>query len=124
MGMGGDMDLLDKCPDCDKHYDVGDWPFPCGGLGHAPGPFYTGDAQLSDADKVVIYENPTTGTYHVPGRADRPINPKYEAAGYVVRRELSTVSDIKRFEKEKNLISEAVHYDRNSARAERDTNSV
>jgi len=113
------MAYLDKCPDCDKHFDIGDWPFPCGGLGHAPGPFYSGDAQLAEKDKVVIDYNPRTGVTHTPGRNDRPMHPKKVADGFI-RQKLNTINDIKRFEKQSGKVNEAVHYYKNSARAERD----
>lgn len=110
------------CPDCGKHIEIGDWPYGCAGMGHAPGPFYTGDAQLHDSDKVVIDYNPRTNVTHIPGRADKPMHPKKAADGFI-RKTLDTISDIKRFEKSSGKISEAVHYYKNSHRAEKDTNS-
>src|SRR5262245_58364600 len=108
------------CPDCGKHYDVGDWPFPCAGLGHQPGAFWSGDAAIHSAERVVIYENPRTGEIRIPGRADRPVPAKYAQEGYE-RRELHTFADIRRVEEAKGLIHEQSNYDTNSATADRDT---
>lgn len=110
------------CPDCGKHYETGDWPYPCAGMGHFPGPFWTGDAQIHQQEKVVVYENPRTGEVRIPGRADRPIPEKYMAEGYQ-RRELHTPAAIRHLEKTQGVIHERSHYDANSARADRDTNS-
>jgi hypothetical protein len=110
------------CSDCGKHYECGDWPFPCAGLGHDPGSFWAGDAQLHSSEKVVINRNIHTGQVTIPGRADRPLHPK-RAAGYV-RETLDSVSDIRRVEKQTGLIHERSHYDANSALADKDTGSV
>lgn len=108
------------CNRCKQVVGIGDWPFCPHGK---PGPFYTGDAQLSPADKVVIDYNPRTGITHIPGRNDRPLHPKKAADGFV-RQTLDTVNDIKRFEKRTGRISEALNYNKNSVKAERDTNSI
>ena len=109
------------CTDCGKHYEVGDWPFPCAGLGHAPGSFWTGDAQLHPSEKVVIHEGPN-GEIKIPGRGDRPMHPKLAAEGYV-RRELNTISEVREVERKTGLRHERSHYDLNSARADRDLGS-
>jgi hypothetical protein len=109
------------CPDCGKHYDVGDWPFPCAGLGHSPGSFWTGDAQVHTSEKVVVYEGPS-GDVKIPGRGDRPIHPKLAAEGYV-RRELDSISDVRKVERKTGLIHERSNYDAHSAAADRDTSS-
>src|SRR5262245_58449697 len=106
------------CPDCGKHYDIGDWPFPCVGLGHAPGSFWNGDAQIHSSEKVVVYER--NGQIRIPGRADRPMHPKYKAEGWE-RKELNTVSEIRRVERLTGTIHEQSNYDKNSAAADRDT---
>jgi hypothetical protein len=105
------------CPDCGKHYDIGDWPYPCAGLGH-DGSLCKGDAQIHSSEKVVVYER--DGQIRIPGRADRPMHPKYKAEGWE-RRELNTVADIRRVEKLTGTIHERSQYDKNSAAADRDT---
>jgi hypothetical protein len=110
------------CPDCGKHYDIGDWPFPCAGLGHTPGPYWTHDAQIHTSEKVTVYENVHTGDVKIPGRSDRPLHPKLAAEGYV-RKTLDTPSQIRQLEQKKNLIHERSNYNRNSTQAEKDTGS-
>lgn len=113
---------MDICPDCGKHIDIGDWPFACAGLGHElKGTFWSGDSAIHQSEKVVVYRAPD-GSVKVPGRADRPMHPKLEAAGYV-RETLDTVSAVRRVEKETGLIHERSNYDQNSAKADKDTNS-
>ncbi len=111
------------CSDCGKDLDIGDWPFACHGRGHDLGPFWRGDANVHSSDKVVIYENPATGDIRIPGRADRPMHPKYEAAGYQ-RKTLDTISQIREVEQKKNLIHEGLNYSTNSAQADKDTGSI
>jgi hypothetical protein len=112
-----------KCPDCGKHYDCGDWPFACAGMGHEPGSFWAGDAQLHTSEKVVVNRNTRTGEITIPGRADRPLHPKLAAAG-IVRETLDSISDIRRVEKKTGLIHERSNYHANSAQAEKDTGSA
>ena len=95
--------------------------FPCAGLGHEPGSFWLGDAQVHPSERVVVYEGPT-GDIKIPGRGDRPIHPKYAAEGYV-RRELTSITDVRNVEKRTGLIHERSNYDLHSARADRDTGS-
>jgi hypothetical protein len=109
------------CSDCGKHFEVGDWPFPCAGLGHEPGSFWTGDAQVHTTEKVVVYQD-GQGNIRVPGRGDRPIHPKLAAAGFE-RRELNSISQVREVEKKTGLIHERSNYDLHSARADRDTGS-
>lgn len=112
---------MPHCPDCGKYIDIGDWPFACAGLGHAPGSFWAGDAQLHCSEKVVIHEGPR-GEIRIPGRGDRPLHPKLAAAGYI-RRELNSIAEIRQVEKRTGLIHERSSYDLNSAAADRDTGS-
>ena len=111
------------CLDCGTHIDVGMWPFACAGLGHEPGSFWTGNAQLHASEKVVVNRNIHTGAVSIPGRADRPLHPKLAAAGYV-RETLDSISDIRRVEKAQGLVHERSHYDLNSTQAEKDTGSI
>lgn len=112
------------CEDCGKTIDIGEWPFPCAGMGHEPGAFWTGDAAIHASERTVIYRNPQTNETRIPGRADRPIHPKYQAAGFTERVELSNVPEIRRYEKATGKVHEASNYDKGSATAERATNSV
>lgn len=111
------------CSDCGINIDVGMWPFSCAGLGHELGSFWSGDASIHSSEKVVVYENPQTGEIRIPGRADRPMHPKYEAAGFQ-RKTLDTVAQIHEVEKKKNLIHEGLNYNQNSSQAEKDTGSL
>jgi hypothetical protein len=110
------------CPDCGKHFEIGDWPYPCAGLGHELGSFWHGDSAIHTSEAVTVFTNPETGDIKIPGRGDRPIHPKLAAAGY--RREtINTAAGIRDLEKKKNLVHEASNYN-NSGAAERDTGST
>jgi hypothetical protein len=101
------MDYLDDlifCSDCGEHLRIGDWPFPCNGRGHKPGPYFTGDAEIHASEKVVIYENARTGDQRIPGRGDRPIHPKLAAEGY--ERKVLSNEEKKSMEKRKGLVHE------------------
>ncbi len=111
------------CPDCGKHFDVGDWPFPCAGMGHDLGSFWRGDAQIHSSEKVVVLENKYTGDVKIPGRGDRPVHPKLAAEGYE-RKTLDTMADIHRVERKNNVIHEAGSYGSNSSQELRDTGAA
>ena len=109
-----------KCPDCGNVLQIGDWPFPCKGRGHE---MHFHDAQMHPSEKLVVLENKYTGEIRIPGRADRPVHPKYAAEGYE-RKVVDTISGVKEVERKTGLRSERLHYDLNSARAERDSNAI
>lgn len=100
------------CPDCGKHFEVGDWPFGCAGLGHQVGPFWLGDAEVHTSEKTYADVHPVTGDQKIPGRFDRPMNAKLSAAGYE-RRELR-LSEVRQLEK-KGLVSEKLNYNSNGS---------
>lgn len=108
------------CPDCKRLLGIGDWPFPCRGRGHDTKPR---DASIHARERVQLLVNPQTGETRVEGRVDRPIHAKYQAAGFTERRELTTLAEVRRYEKERGMVHEASNYD-NSGRQERDTGSV
>lgn len=112
---------MDICTDCGKHIDIGEWPFACAGMGHQLGAFWRGDAQIHASEKVTVYRAPD-GSVSIPGRGDRPMHPKMAAAGYT-RETLDTASDVRRIEKETGTIHESSNFDKNSARADRETGS-
>lgn len=62
---------------------------------------------IGPAECAKILTNPRTGETRVEGRTDRPIHPKYRAAGFTERRELTTLPAVRRFEKDKGLAHEA-----------------
>jgi hypothetical protein len=100
------------CSDCGKHFGIGDWPFACAGLGHAPGSFWVGDAGIHTSQKVVVLENKYNGDVKIPGRGDRAVHPKLVAEGYV-RKELDTMADIRRVERKTGTVHEAGSYGNN-----------
>jgi len=105
------------CEDCGKSYGIGQWP-------HCPHDRVgSSDAQIHTSEKVTVYENPTTGEVRIPGRADRPIHPKYLAAGFTNRKTIDTHSQLRQLEKKTGTIHEESNYTRNSVTAERDTGS-
>lgn len=78
-------------------------------------------AGIHESERAIVFRNPQTGEVRIPGRADRPMHPKYAAAGFV-REELPHLSDVRKLEKEKGLVHEATNYD-NSSAEHRDTNA-
>lgn len=114
------MPATDLCPDCGKHFDIGDWPFPCAGLGHEPGSFWLGDSNIHTSEKVTVFER--GGEVRIPGRGDRPMHPKLVAEGWE-RRTLDNATQIRALERKKNLIHEQSNYNQHSTQAEKDTGS-
>lgn len=97
------------CPRCNANIEIGQWPFcPHSQANNLP---------AIHTERAIVWHNPSTGEYRIPGRADRPINPKYKAAGFTERMEITSMSA---FEKRTGLIHEASNYN-NSGRVERDT---
>lgn len=107
------------CPDCNRELKIGDWPYPCKGT--ASHHLTPRDAQLHPSAKLMVYEDPRTGKLTVPSSTDRSmeINKRYESWG-MVPKTVDTVAGIKEVEKRTGLISNALNYDTNSAREDRD----
>jgi hypothetical protein len=112
------------CPSCGRDPLLGEWPFDCKGHGHTLSRSFSSGSKVHSSERAVIYRNPQTGEVRVPGRADRPIHPKYQAAGFTERVELDSGPKIRKFEKETGLIHESSNYDSGSATAEHDTGSA
>lgn len=113
-----------SCPNCGTEYRIGIWNFPCKIKGdHALGRFYRGDHNIHTSERVKLLYNPSTGETRIPGRADGPIHPKYQAAGFTQYKDLETHQEIRSLEKEKGLIHESSNYTDNSSLATRDTNA-
>ena len=112
------------CPSCGHDPILGEWPFDCKGYGHTLTRAFSSGTPVSANERAVVYRNPQTNEYRVPGRADRPIHPKYQAAGFTERVELGSGSEVRKFEKASGLIHEASNYDSGSGRAEKDVGAV
>ena len=113
------MQAADCCPNCSTPYRIGIWNFPCNGSGdHKLGTFYTGDSNIHSSERVKLLYNPTTGETRPPGRTDRPIHEKYQAAGFTEYKELPTHQDIRKLEKEKGWVHEASNFDFGSGHAD------
>ena len=109
----------DFCPDCSTPYRIGIWNFPCKGSGdHKLGTFYTRDSNIHPTERVKLLYNPSTGETRTPGRTDRGIHPKYQAAGFTQYKELETHQEIRKLEKEKGLRHEASNFDFGSGHAD------
>jgi len=111
------------CPDCGKHFDIGDWPFACAGLGHELGSFWLGDSQIHSSEKVVVLENKFTGDVKIPGRGDRPVHPKLAAEGYV-RKVIDTHAGVREVERKTKTMHEAGNYNSNSSQELKDTGAI
>jgi hypothetical protein len=105
------------CMTCGRLYTIGDSPFCPHGLFNQSSP----NSNVHSSEHIAYYED-SQGHISIPGRADRPINPKMAAAGYI-RREATSPSEKSDLEKRTGLIHEASNYN-NSGLADRDTNSV
>lgn len=67
---------------------------------------------LTGDEKTVVYVDPRTGNVAYPGRNDRPMEARYVNAGYE-RVEFSTLREVDKFCKERNLMNERANFDRN-----------
>jgi hypothetical protein len=63
----------------------------------------------------VVWENPNTGEVKYPGRNDIQIPDRYSKQGFV-RRELTSLREVERFEKDHNVRSEIAWFDKGSGR--------
>lgn len=111
------------CPSCGHDPVIGEWPFDCRGRGHELSRSFSAGVSVHTSEQAIVYRNPETNEFRVPGRADRPIHPKYQAAGFTERVALTSGSEVRKFEKSTGLIHESSNYDSGSGRAERDTGS-
>jgi len=97
------------CQTCRLPLAVGDWPFCPHGSTHGRA------AAVDAAERCVVWENPHTGEVRYPGRNDVPIPERYARQGFE-RREMPTLSSLRRFENERGVVNEAAHWDRGSGR--------
>jgi len=72
------------------------------------------DAAVHTSERAVVWYHPKYG-YRYPGRNDRPMPRYYARQGYE-RRELPTLHDIHRLEKDGNVLSEVAWFDKGSGR--------
>lgn len=112
------------CPSCGHDPVIGEWPFDCKGFGHKLSRAFSSGTPVSSNERAVVYRNPETGEYRVPGRSDRPIHPKYQAAGFTERVELGSGPEVRKFEKATGMVHEASNYDSGSGHAEKDCGAV
>jgi hypothetical protein len=73
-------------------------------------------AAIARGERAVVWLHPKTGEVRYPGRNDTPMPKYYQRAGYQ-RHEFVSLHDLMRFERERGVVNEAVHYDRGSGRA-------
>jgi hypothetical protein len=73
----------------------------------------TKQASVCPKERAVVWYDERTGDVRYPGRNDVPMPKRYKDAGFS-RREFPSFHDLKRFEKEKGLVSEVVNFDRGS----------
>lgn len=112
---------MDYCTQCGKTIEIGEWPFACNGSGdHTINK--ANNPNLHPTDQLAYYEHPS-GLISTPGCNDRPMPQKFADAGYV-RKMRENTQGIREHERRTGTISEALNYHKNSAAADRDTNSV
>jgi hypothetical protein len=70
---------------------------------------------VNPTERIVVYENPATGEVKYPPRNDQPIPAQYAKQGFQ-KRELSTLAEVHKFEKEKGVRSERAWFDKGSGR--------
>ena len=73
-----------------------------------------GQAAVCERERTVVYYHPKLG-YRYPGRNDSPMPDYYQRAGFE-RKELPHLSDIKKLEKDGNVLSEINHFDKGTGR--------
>lgn len=104
------------CMTCGRLYTFGDYYLCPHGEFRQSSP----NSNVHSRERIAYYED-SQGHISIPGRNDRPINPKMAAAGYI-RREAVSPAEKTALEKRTGLIHEASNYN-NSGLAERDTGS-
>lgn len=77
-------------------------------------------AQWSERDAIAIWEHPQTGEVAYPPSNDVEMPERYRSRGFV-RRTMRSWAEVRRFEREKNVVSEAEHFDKGSGRGHDDT---
>ena len=114
------------CPSCGPvDLQVGDWPFDCKGFGHLDSRYIATPPTIHNSERTVVYRHPQHHSMPTeypdirPGRANMPMHSNYSERGYQ-RMELDTHVKAAAYEKEQGVRIERRHYDKNSARAERD----
>lgn len=73
------------------------------------------DASVRESERAVVWAHPVHGIRY-PGRNDAPMPPAYAKAGFE-RKELTSMSEIRRFEKASGVLSEVAHFDRGTGRS-------
>ena len=102
------------CAKCGNEIHIGDWPI----CPHGQGCFSSPLSSIHPSERAVVFRNPRTGEVRYPPRNDSPLHPKYAAQGYV-REELSSMAQLRSFEKETGRVHERSHCDPGSATAEK-----
>ena len=77
---------------------------------------HTHRASVDLKERAVVWENPQTGEVRYPPKNDVPIPERYSKVGFQ-RRELNSLKEIQRFEKEKGVKSEIAWYDKGTGRS-------
>jgi len=100
------------CRTCGEPLAIGSWPF-CASKtnpgGH--GVPTRQNAQMSDADAIVLWEHPTKGV-RWPGRNDAPVPHYYASEGFVRKEYKRGIADVRALEKQHGVVSEVGNYDR------------
>jgi hypothetical protein len=72
-------------------------------------------AAIHPSERSVVWENAVTGDVKYPARNDIPIPDRYSKQGFV-RREFTSLGEIRQFEKEHKVLHEASWFDKGSGR--------
>lgn len=78
------------------------------GTRHAP--------SMHSSEVATVWEHPGTKQVRYPDRNDRPMPTRYRQQGFE-RRELKTLREVERFERERGVQSEAAWFNRGSGRS-------
>ena len=100
------------CPQSGEFLRIGSWPF-CASKtnpgGHDRPTRH--NAQMSDADAIVLYEHPTKGV-RWPGRNDRPMPAHYAREGFQRVEYKRGMADVHALEKKHGVMSEVGNFNR------------
>lgn len=105
---------METCDRCGNPFPMGGWPFcpdherPHGAIGR---PAHV-------RERAVVYYNAATGKVAYPPRNDQPMPAMYAANGYE-RRELPTLRDIHKLEREQGVRSETAWFDHGTGNADK-----
>lgn len=74
------------------------------------------DTAFHSSETTVVWEHPGTGQVAYPGKNNIPIPERYARMGYQ-RKEIRSLREVEKFEREKGVLNERAWFDKGSGRS-------